>query len=95
MGVDGRIRLVLGYVAPVICDPRIEVRLHDATLYVSTYRFDDDLLVNQHVWGTPAGANPVMHLRGPDPSPLIATYQQGFERVWANATPLVTWPPAQ
>ncbi|GAB3172097.1 XRE family transcriptional regulator [Myceligenerans halotolerans] len=51
VGVDGRVRLVLGYVAPVISDPRIEVRLHDTTLYVSTYRFDDDLLVNQHVWG--------------------------------------------
>jgi transcriptional regulator with XRE-family HTH domain len=95
VGVDGRVRLVLGYVAPVIADPRIEVRLHDTTLYASTYRFDDDLLVNQHVWGTPAGSNPLMHLRGPDTTGLIAAYQQGFERVWANAIPLTSWPQAR
>jgi hypothetical protein len=92
VGVDGRVRLVLGYLAPVLTDPRIEVRLHDTTLYASTYRFDDDLLVNQHVWGSPAAANPLLHLRGPDTAPLIAVYQQAFERVWDCADPLDAWP---
>lgn len=92
VGVDGRVRLVLGYLAPVLADPRIEVRLHDTTLYASAYRFDADLLVNQHVWGSPAAANPLLHLRGPDTAPLIAVYQQGFERVWDIAEPLRAWP---
>jgi hypothetical protein len=92
MGLAGRVRLVLGYLARAIADPRIEVRLHDETLYVSTFRFDDDLLVNMHVWGSPAGSNPIMHLRGPDTAPLIASYQQGFERVWGTAARLTAWP---
>ncbi|GAA1860314.1 helix-turn-helix domain-containing protein [Myceligenerans crystallogenes] len=92
MGLAGRVMLVLGYLSRAIADPRIDVRLHDETLYASTFRFDDDLLVNLHVWGSPAGSNPLLHLRGPDNAPLIRPYQQGFERVWDTARPLTTWP---
>ena len=66
-GLAGRIALVLAYLAPALGTPGIEVRLHDRTLYATTFRFDDDLLVNTHVWGSPAGANPLLHLKdGPE-----------------------------
>ena len=29
----------------------MSIHLHDTTLYNSIYRFDDELLVNTHVWG--------------------------------------------
>lgn len=91
-GLAGRISLVLGYIARAINDPRIEVRLHDETLYASLFRFDDDLFVNTHVWGSPAGSNPLMHLREQEDSPLVASWQGGFERTWDSATPLTAWP---
>jgi 8-oxo-dGTP pyrophosphatase MutT (NUDIX family) len=37
--------------------------LRPARPYNSTDRFDDDLLVNAHVYGTPAAHSPVLHLR--------------------------------
>jgi hypothetical protein len=43
--------------------PRIEVRAHATTLYNSLYRFDQDLLVNTHAYGAPAGLSPILHLR--------------------------------
>ncbi len=46
------------YRPPLLSEPGCEVRLHDTTLYTSMFRYDDDLLVNPHVWGRPASANP-------------------------------------
>ncbi|MFC8796430.1 XRE family transcriptional regulator [Promicromonospora sp. NPDC057138] len=91
-GLSGRIALVLAYLAPALGTPGVEVRLHDSTLYATTFRFDDDLLVNTHVWGSPAGANPLLHLKdGPEAS-MAPAYQAGFERVWGAAKPLAAWP---
>lgn len=93
VGLAGRVDLVLGYMTSAIRHPDIEVRLHDETLYNSHFRFDDDLLVNTHIWGGLAGNNPVLHLRkqGTGQS-LVDGYQEGFERVWEISSPLTTWP---
>jgi hypothetical protein len=63
------------------------VRLHDTPLYNSIYRFDDDMLVNTHVYGILAAWTPVLLLRRIDGS-YFATYTESFERVWASARPL-------
>jgi hypothetical protein len=62
-------------------------RLHDTPLYNSIYRFDDDVLVNSHVYGILAAFTPVMHLRRVDGG-YFNTYLESFERVWASARPL-------
>lgn len=65
----------------------VEVRTHDSTLYNSIYRFDEDLLVNTHVAGSPAGQNPVLHLRRIPGGRLWSHYMQSFERVWSTGIP--------
>ena len=64
-----------------------EIRLHDTPLYNSIYRFDDDILVNTHVYGLLAAYTPVMHLRRVDGA-YFNTYLESFERVWGSARPI-------
>jgi transcriptional regulator with XRE-family HTH domain len=84
-GVAGRVAAVLSYYKPLA--GVAEVRLHDTPLYNSIYRFDDDMLVNAHVYGLLAAYTPVMHLRRVDGA-YFNTYLESFERVWASARPL-------
>ena len=65
IGADlaARIRLSLAGLRLALGVPGVEVRLHDTTLYCSTYRFDEDIFVNTHVLGAPAAHAPVLHLQ--------------------------------
>lgn len=83
-----RIRLSLTYLRPAIGVDGIDVRLHDSVLYNSIYRFDDEMLVNTHVVGSPAPQNPVLHLRRLPSGQLFDHYLKSFERVWDAANPL-------
>ncbi len=73
------------------------MRLRDTTLYTSMFRYDDHLLVNLHIWGQPASANPLLHLRRVDASGWFDNYAQSFDAVWAGARPWTPdqrgWPP--
>lgn len=83
-----RIRLSLIYMRPVVGVPGIEVRQHESVLYNSLYRFDDELLVNTHVVGSPAPQNPVLHLQRVPGGHLFEHYMRSFDRVWEAATPV-------
>ena len=61
--------------------------MHDTTLYNSIYRFDDEMLVNAHLYATNAYAAPVLHLRRLDGGQLFANYAQSFDAVWEGSTP--------
>lgn len=87
-----KIRASLTYYRPLASEAGCEVRLHDTTLYTSLFRYDDDLLVNPHVWGQPASANPLLHLKRVDAAGWFDNYAQSFEAVWATARP---WTPEQ
>lgn len=82
-----KIRNVLVLYRPVAEVPGIEVRLHGTTLYNSIYRFDDELLVNTHIYGVPAAHAPVLHLRKLSAGDLFDTYADSYERVWAGSRP--------
>ncbi|GAA0348044.1 DUF5919 domain-containing protein [Actinoallomurus spadix] len=84
-GVAGRVAAVLAYYRPLA--GLAEIRLHDTPLYNSIYRFDDEMLVNTHVYGILAAYTPVMHVRRVDGA-YFNTYLESFERVWASARPL-------
>jgi transcriptional regulator with XRE-family HTH domain len=84
-GVAGRVRAVLAYYRPLA--GVAEIRLHDTPLYNSIYRFDDEMLVNTHVYGILAAYTPVLHLRRVDGA-YFGTYLESFERVWGSARPL-------
>lgn len=90
IGADltARIRLSLSGLRPLLDGSGAAVRLHDTTLYCSTYRFDDDLFVNTHVLGAPAAHAPVLHLRRAPGGRLFDLYLQSFERVWSAARPV-------
>jgi transcriptional regulator with XRE-family HTH domain len=66
----------------------IEFRLHNTVLYNSIYRADEQLLVNTHIYGTPASQAPVFHLRRVAGGGMVSTYLDSFEQVWDGATPL-------
>jgi transcriptional regulator with XRE-family HTH domain len=86
-GISSRVRMALRHYEPLHGHERVELRLHDTTLYNSIFRFDEDMLVNTHVWGANAYGAPLIHLRRVDGGGLFDTYSDSFELVWAQATP--------
>lgn len=82
-----KIRNSLVHYAPLRNASGIEVNLHATTLYNSMYWFDEELLVNTHVYGLAAGHAPVLHLRRLSAGDLFDTYTESFERVWAQSRP--------
>lgn len=62
-GMAARVRLALSLLRGVADVSGMQIRLHDATLYNLIYRFDDELLVNTHVYGAMAARSPVLRLR--------------------------------
>ncbi len=81
-GVAGRVTGVLTHYRAL----RDNIRLHDTPLYNSIYRFDDDMLVNVHVYGILAAYTPCLHLKRIDGG-YFNTYLESFERVWSSARP--------
>ncbi|MFJ7276977.1 XRE family transcriptional regulator [Kitasatospora sp. NPDC098663] len=82
-----KIRASLTYYRPLLGTPGCEIRLHDTTLYNSLFRYDDDLLVNPHVWGRPASANPLLHLQNDGRLGWFSGYASSFDAVWNSARP--------
>ncbi|MFI1562552.1 XRE family transcriptional regulator [Streptomyces sp. NPDC020490] len=87
-----KIRASLTYYRPLLGEAGCAVRLHDTTLYTSMFRYDDNLLINPHIWGQPASANPLLHLKRADSTGWFDNYAQSFDTVWAAARP---WAPDQ
>lgn len=70
--------------------PGIAVRTHGTVLYNSIYRFDDQMIVNPHVYGKIASHAPALHLRRLSAGDLFTTYSDSFTTVWEVAKPH-TW----
>jgi hypothetical protein len=85
--VAAKIHNVVSFYRPHAEHGCIEARFHSTTLYNSIYRFDDDMLVNTHIYGRPAAQAPVMHLRRLSAGDLFDTYADAFDTIWAAATP--------
>jgi hypothetical protein len=86
--LSAKIRAARTYFRPLIGADNCEVRMHQTTLYNSIFRFDDDLLVNPHVWGQPASTNPLLQFRQIDIlSGFYEHYSESFEAVWKSAAP--------
>jgi hypothetical protein len=90
-GINGtlaaKIRSSLVYYKSLISLEGFELRLHGATLYASLFRYDDDILVNPHVYGEAASANPTLHLRRLDGGTIAQQYMTSFDRVWEISMP--------
>lgn len=88
-GIDAsmaaRVRNALVLCRPLREAPNAEIRLHCTVLYNSIYLADDEMLVNQHVYGIPAANSPVLHLRRDGHGDLTGGYLASYERIWASA----------
>jgi len=82
--IPGRIRMALAYYRPLVDVEGIEFRLHGTSLYNSIFRYDDQMLVNQHIYGTYGYMAPILHLRKVAGGDLFDTYMRSFELVWAE-----------
>ncbi|GAA2639232.1 XRE family transcriptional regulator [Actinomadura fulvescens] len=86
--IPARIRMALSYYSPLVGVPGVEFLLHRTCLYNSIFRYDDEMLINQHVYGTYGYMAPIMHLRRIEGADLFAMYVRSFERVWETASPI-------
>jgi transcriptional regulator with XRE-family HTH domain len=84
----GRCRLAVAYARGIQHVEPGAVRLSGATLYASVCRFDDEVLLNTHLWGNAAGDSPVFHFRKQRNDGIAASAISSFERVWSAAQPL-------
>jgi hypothetical protein len=88
-GIDdllaARCRLAAKYADQALRDSPAEVRMHDTTLYASILRFDDELLVNWHLYGAPAAESPVLQVGRSSSHGLGERVIGSFERVWQGA----------
>jgi transcriptional regulator with XRE-family HTH domain len=80
--IPARIRMALAYYRPLAGVPGVEFHLHRTALYNSIFRYDDEMLINTHVYGTYGYMAPIVHLRQVEGADLFAMYARSFERVW-------------
>ncbi|SFQ63499.1 DUF5919 domain-containing protein [Amycolatopsis rubida] len=80
-----KVRNALAFYRPLSEVSGVQIKCHSTTLYNSIYRFDDEMLVNTHVYGFMAGHAPLIHLRRLAGGDLFETYSESFESVWQTA----------
>jgi transcriptional regulator with XRE-family HTH domain len=85
--IPGKVRNILAILKPLAEVEGVQIRCHGTQLYNSIYRFDDEMLVNTHVYGFMAPHAPVFHLRRLAAGELFDTYLESFESVWSTAKP--------
>ncbi len=85
-----RIRYGLVPYTPLLSTPGVEFRFHETTLYNSIFRFDEELIVNNHVYGVAGPHAPALHLRKLGAGDLFTIYTKSFVDVWALSRP-ATW----
>ncbi|KMS86129.1 helix-turn-helix domain-containing protein [Prauserella rugosa] len=83
--ISAKIDHALAYFRPLAEVPGIEIRTHGTVLYSSIFRFDDEMIVNPHVYGKIAAHAPAMHLRRLSAGDLFTTYADSFSAVWDGA----------
>ena len=86
--IPARVRMALAYYAPLAGVPGIEFRLQAETLYNSIFVYDDEMLVNQHVFGMYGYMAPILHLRRMEGGDFFDMYVRSFERVWEVSSPI-------
>jgi hypothetical protein len=85
--LGARIRNALAFYRPLRSVDGVEMRFHRTTLYNSIFRFDDEMVVNTHVYGFQGAHAPALHLRRLSAGDLFDTYAESFETVWGLSKP--------
>ena len=61
--IPAKVRNALAYFHALDGAEGVEIRCHGTTLYNSIFRYDDEMIVNPHVYGLTAPHAPALHLR--------------------------------
>jgi lambda repressor-like predicted transcriptional regulator len=85
--LGARIRNALAFYRPLLDVDGVEMRFHKTTLYNSIFRFDDEMIVNTHVYGFQGAHAPALHIRRLSAGDLFETYSESFETVWTQSKP--------
>jgi len=85
--LGARIRNALAFYRPLQDVDGIQIRFHKTTLYNSIFRFDDEMIVNTHVYGFQGAHAPALHIRRLPAGDLFETYSESFETVWNQSKP--------
>jgi hypothetical protein len=90
-----RIQSSLEAFEPLFGCQNADLRFQDAPLYNSVFRFDDEMLVTPHLYGTPGRSAPMLHLRRLGPNGLFSRWSAHFEGIWSDSRPIDTDRPAR
>jgi transposase len=74
--------------APLLGQPRIELRQHQIATTHTILRFDDHMLLTIHLYGTPGFQAPLLHLRRQHDYGLFDQLAKHIEDVWEASQPL-------
>jgi hypothetical protein len=86
--IPARVRMALSYYAPLAGVPGVDFLLQKETLYNSIFVYDDEMLVNQHVYGAYGYMAPILHLRRMEGGDFFDMYVRSFESVWEVSSPV-------
>ena len=89
-GLVARIASSLKYLRP-LRDTDVQVRLQQAPMYNSIFRYDDEMLLTPHLYGAPGKLAPLFHLRRLGEKGLFDRFAQHFEDLWADSTAYRDW----
>lgn len=82
--IAAKSRNTLAFFSPLADIEGVHIKCHGTTLYNSIYRFDEEMLVNAHIYGFMAGHAPILHLRQLSAGDMFQTYAESFETVWSQ-----------
>lgn len=82
-----RVQTTLSAWAPLLDCPGFSLRYQDVPLYNSVFRFDDEMLVTPHLYATPGGQAPLLHLRRLGPGGMFSRFASHFDSVWNVSEP--------
>lgn len=85
--ISAKIDHALAFFTPLADAPGVEIRTHKTVLYNSIYRFDDEMIVNPHVFGKLASHAPALHLHNLAAGDLFDTYADSFDVIWEGSEP--------
>ena len=83
-GIPGRIKMAWAYYRPLVSVDGVEFRMHGTSLYNSIFRYDDQMLINQHIYGAYGYIAPILHLRKVPGADLFETYLKSFDLIWTE-----------
>jgi hypothetical protein len=85
--ISAKIDQALAYFRDLQNTSGVELRTHGTVLYNSIYRFDEEMVINPHVYGKMAPHAPALHLHRLSAGSIFDTYRESFDAVWFQASP--------